>query len=99
MGLVVSTAGNGCFWCRVCPRLFLASSYFLLEDKPFDANWLSRDEKQLLDDSLQHDVKDVESETAGTFREMLRDPKVYLLSLVYFLLLGATYTMVFGCRH
>ena len=26
---------------------------------------------------------------------MLRDPKVYLLSLVYFLLLGATYTMVF----
>src|SRR6478672_1273353 len=69
--------------------------FFLLEDKPSDANWLSRDEKQLLDDSLQHDVKDVESETAGTFGQMLKDPKVYLLSLVYFLLLGATYTMVF----
>ena len=26
---------------------------------------------------------------------MLRDPKVYVLPLVYFLLLGATYTMVF----
>jgi nitrate/nitrite transporter NarK len=26
---------------------------------------------------------------------MLRDPKVYMLSLVYFFLLGATYTMVF----
>jgi MFS family permease len=26
---------------------------------------------------------------------MLRDPKVYVLSFVYFLLLGATYTMVF----
>jgi len=26
---------------------------------------------------------------------MIRDPKVYLLALVYFLLLGATYTMVF----
>ena len=26
---------------------------------------------------------------------MLKDPKVYTLSLVYFLLLGATYTMVF----
>jgi nitrate/nitrite transporter NarK len=26
---------------------------------------------------------------------MFRDPRVYLLSLVYFLLLGATYTMVF----
>src|SRR6478672_9921026 len=47
--------------------------YFLLEDKPSDANWLSRDEKELLDDSLQHDVKDVESETAGTFGQMLLD--------------------------
>ena len=69
--------------------------YFLLEDKPDDAAWLSRDEKQLIDDSLLHDVKDVESERAGTFGQMLRDPKVYVLSLVYFLLLGATYTMVF----
>jgi len=69
--------------------------YLLLEDKPAGAAWLSRDEKKLLDDSLQHDVKDVESEPAGTFGQMLRDPKVYVLSFVYFLLLGATYTMVF----
>jgi sugar phosphate permease len=69
--------------------------YFLLEDKPDDAAWLSRDEKQLIDDSLLHDVKDVESEPASTFGQMLRDPKVYVLSLVYLLLLGATYTMVF----
>ena len=69
--------------------------YLLLEDKPAQAAWLSRDEKKLLDDSFQHDVKDVESEPAGTFGQMLRDSKVYALSLVYFLLLGATYTMVF----
>jgi nitrate/nitrite transporter NarK len=69
--------------------------YVLLEDKPAHAAWLSRDEKELVADSLQHDVKDVESEPAGTFRQMLRDPKVYVLSFVYFLLLGATYTMVF----
>jgi MFS family permease len=69
--------------------------YLLLQDKPAHARWLSRDEKELLDDSLQHDVKDVESEPAGTFGQMLRDPKVYVLSFVYFLLLGATYTMVF----
>ena len=31
----------------------------------------------------------------GSLVQMLRDPKVYVLSLVYFLLLGATYTMVF----
>jgi MFS family permease len=69
--------------------------YLLLQDKPAHARWLSRDEKELLDASLQHDVKDVESEPAGTFGQMLRDPKVYVLSFVYFLLLGATYTMVF----
>jgi hypothetical protein len=69
--------------------------YFFLEDKPSDAKWLSSDEKELIVDRLQHDVKDVESEPAGTFGQMLRDPKVYVLSLVYFLLLGATYTMVF----
>jgi MFS family permease len=69
--------------------------YLLLEDKPANAAWLSRDEKQLLNDGFQHDVKDVESEPAGTFGQMLGDPKVYVLSLVYFLLLGATYTMVF----
>jgi MFS family permease len=69
--------------------------YLLLEDKPAHAAWLSLDEKELLADSLQHDVKDVESEPTGTFGQMLRDPKVYVLSFVYFLLLGATYTMVF----
>jgi MFS family permease len=69
--------------------------YLLLEDKPANATWLSRDEKQLLDDGFQHDVKDVESEAAGTFGQMLADPRVYVLSLVYFLLLGATYTLVF----
>jgi MFS family permease len=69
--------------------------YLLLEDKPAQAAWLSRDEKKLLDDSFQRDVKNVESEPAGTFGQALRDSKVYLLSFVYFLLLGATYTMVF----
>jgi nitrate/nitrite transporter NarK len=35
------------------------------------------------------------SESESTLGQMFRDPKVYVLSLVYFLLLGATYTMVF----
>lgn len=69
--------------------------YVLLEDRPADASWLSQDEKRLLDDRMKNDVKDVEGEPSGTFGQMLRDPKVYVLSLVYFLLLGATYTMVF----
>src|SRR6478752_7000148 len=34
--------------------------YFLLEDKPDHAAWLSNEEKQLIDDSLLHDVKGAE---------------------------------------
>jgi sugar phosphate permease len=69
--------------------------YLLLEDKPAHAAWLSKAELATLDDAFQHDIKDVESEADGTFWQMLRDPKAYMLALVYFLLLGATYTMVF----
>ncbi len=69
--------------------------YWLLEDKPAQAAWLSNDEKALLDDAFRHDVKDVVSEPSGTFGQSLRDPRIYVLSLIYFLLLGATYTMVF----
>jgi len=69
--------------------------YFLLEDKPAQAAWLSDDEKALLDDAFKRDVTDLAGERQGTFGQMLRDPRVYVLSLVYLLLLGATYTMVF----
>ena len=69
--------------------------YFYLQDKPVDAHWLSSAEKNLLRHNLEHDEKDIEGETESTVGQMIRDPKVYLLALVYFLLLGATYTMVF----
>jgi D-galactonate transporter len=69
--------------------------YFLLQDKPADADWLSSTEKNVVRYNLETDVKDIESESEGTRWQVFRDPKVYLLSLVYFLLLGATYTMVF----
>jgi sugar phosphate permease len=69
--------------------------YIFLDDKPAQAAWLSRPDKTALEDAFRHDVKDVEGESEGTFWQMLRDPKAYLLALVYFLLLGATYTMVF----
>jgi MFS family permease len=69
--------------------------YFCLQDKPADANWLTPAEKNLLRHNLEHDEKDIVGEAEASLGEMFRDPKVYLLSLVYFLLLGATYTMVF----
>ena len=84
------------FLVQGLPAVFLgALVYFLLEDKPAQAGWLSKEEKALLDDRLQHDVKDVLTDHSATFGQMLQDPKVYVLSMVYFFLLGATYTMVF----
>src|SRR5712664_2195642 len=69
--------------------------FFYLQDRPADANWLTSAEKNILSHNLEHDRKAIVGESAGTLGQMFRDPKVYVLALVYFLLLGATYTLVF----
>lgn len=70
-------------------------AFFYLQDTPEKAHWLTAAEKQRLVHNLSHDVKVVEGASHTGMGQLLRDPKVYALSLVYFLLLGATYTMVF----
>src|SRR6266478_998849 len=70
-------------------------AYLYLQDKPEDARWLTAEEKSALRFQLDHDDKDVESAHHSGFFQMLGDPKVYGLAFTYFLLLGATYTMVF----
>jgi len=70
-------------------------AFFYLQDKPEDARWLDSNEKQLLRDRLDHDKQAVGGAGHASMWQMLKDPRVYSLSLVYFLLLGATYTMVF----
>src|ERR1700741_168967 len=69
--------------------------YLYLQDRPADAQWLTPAEKDLLNHNLTHDTKNIAGEAEGGVWKMLRDWRVYVLSLVYFLLLGATYTMVF----
>jgi D-galactonate transporter len=68
-------------------------AFLYLQDRPEDANWLDGAEKRLLRDRLDHDKP--QGEGHASMWQMLKDPRVYSLSLVYFLLLGATYTMVF----
>ncbi|HUG21772.1 MFS transporter [Piscinibacter sp.] len=70
-------------------------AYFYLQDKPDDARWLSASEKNTLRTNLEHDEKHVASASHASLGQMFRDRKVYVLALVYFLLLGATYTMIF----
>jgi D-galactonate transporter len=69
--------------------------YLLLEDKPADARWLSAHEKAQVQDSLERDRKSIHGDPGVTPARMLRDPQIWFLALTYFLLLGATYTMVF----
>ena len=70
-------------------------AYFYLQDKPEDARWLSASEKQALRTNLEHDEKHGACASHASLGQMFRDRKVYVLALVYFLLLGATYTMIF----
>ncbi|MDN5851498.1 MAG: MFS transporter [Actinomycetia bacterium] len=69
--------------------------YFWLTDRPEQASWLTQDEKARLRDHLDHDAHALVGGHHATPWSLFRDPKVYLLVLVYFLFLGATYSMLF----
>jgi sugar phosphate permease len=68
-------------------------AYFYLQDKPEDARWLNPAEKAIVRAELDQDQQSAASH--GSFWQLLRDPKVYVLSLIYFLLLGAAYAIIF----
>jgi len=70
-------------------------AFFYLDDKPEDAKWLDAREKAVLRDHLEHDQRPVAGTAHGSTWQMLKDPKVYSLALVFALLLGAAYTVVF----
>ncbi|MBC5764957.1 MFS transporter [Ramlibacter albus] len=69
------------------------AAYFFLQDKPEDARWLTAEEKAIVRGQLAQDQQATASH--GSFWQLLRDPKVYVLSLIYFLLLGAAYAIIF----
>jgi MFS family permease len=69
------------------------AAYFYLQDKPEDARWLNPAEKAIVRAELDQDQQAAASH--GSFWQLLRDPKVYLMSFIYFLLLGAAYAIIF----
>jgi D-galactonate transporter len=70
-------------------------AFFYLKDKPEQAGWLTPGEKETLRNHLDNDAHAVATASHGSAWGLLRDPRVYTLSLVYLLSLGAIYTMVF----
>jgi sugar phosphate permease len=69
--------------------LFGVLALFVLDDSPANARWLSADEKRLLASEL---------DTAGphhSFRQVAKDPHVYLLALPYFCMICGIYAVSF----
>lgn len=59
-------------------------AYFYLQDKPEQAGWLAPDEKQVVIGDLEADRTAGPAKPPKNFREALADPKIYLMSLIYF---------------
>ena len=70
-------------------------AFFYLKDKPEQANWLTSAEKASLRSHLDNDAHTVETASHGSFWALLKDPKVFTMAFIYFLFLGANYTLVF----
>jgi len=70
-------------------------AFFILKDKPEQADWLTAEEKTRLRHHLDGDGSVIETASHGSFWSLLRDPKVFTMALIYFLFLGANYTLVF----
>ncbi len=59
-------------------------AYFYLQDNPEQAGWLSTAEKQVVIGDLEADRAAGPTKSPKNFREALGDPKIYLLSFIYF---------------
>lgn len=70
-------------------------AYLYLQDSPEQAKWLNAGEKRLLNEDMARDLKNARNKSQDSLAQMFRDPKVYLLSMAYFMFLGATYMLVF----
>jgi MFS transporter, ACS family, tartrate transporter len=84
------------FIIEAAPAVVLAFvTYFYLTDLPADARWLEADERAWLRDRL--DAERRQRETAQTLSvwEVMRNPRVWALALVYFGLVACNYGVGF----
>ncbi|WP_153101994.1 MFS transporter [Paraburkholderia hayleyella] len=72
-----------------------AAAWWLLQDHPSSARWLSDAEKARLQQVLADDQAARRHAVSGSFAEALRNPRVYLLAVVYFTLNCGTMALSF----
>jgi D-galactonate transporter len=70
-------------------------AWFLLCDRPAEARWLSAQEKDLIDRTLQQDRQALGPAHHGSLRQALRDPTIYILAFAYFTFIAGTYVITF----
>ena len=70
-------------------------AWFLLEDRPGQAKWLSQREKDIIERTLQQDQRDLGPAHHGSLAGAMRDPKIYILAFAYFTFIAGTYVITF----
>lgn len=76
--------------------LFGFLAYLMLSDGPAKAKWLTAEEKQILGERLAREQTAPAGHGGhGALRTLLKDPRVYALALIYFLMSGAVYALLF----
>ena len=69
--------------------------WFLLCDRPAEAKWLSAQEKDVVERTLQQDRQALGPSRHGSLKGALRDPKIYILAFAYFAFIAGTYVITF----
>ncbi|GAB3625342.1 MFS transporter [Pandoraea terrae] len=69
-------------------------AWLYMTDKPEQANWLSADEKRVLQSALANDSASL-GERGSDWRSLFANPKVWLLIAIFFCLLCANSTLTF----
>ncbi|AXF12712.1 MFS transporter (plasmid) [Paraburkholderia graminis] len=70
-------------------------TWFTLSDGIEGAKWLSGSERESLRQALRNEGESIETVHAGGLRQVIGDPKVYLMSFAYFTFICGTYALSF----
>ncbi len=70
-------------------------TWFTLSDDIGRAKWLTEPEREALRHALRAEGRDAEAKHTGQLRQVIADPKVYLMSFAYFTFICGTYALSF----
>ncbi|MFP3584689.1 MFS transporter [Paraburkholderia sp. SIMBA_055] len=70
-------------------------TWFTLSDDIERAKWLTEPERDTLRHALRDDGREADAEHAGQLRQVIADPKVYVISFAYFTFICGTYALSF----